>query len=742
PWLTIRYHRVDVTIEDQVATTRVDQVFRNDSAMDAEGTYIFPIPPGAVVDEFVMWVDGEPIEGKILDADEARAIYESYVRRRRDPALLEYVGRDAVQARIFPIPPGEERRIELEYSEILPVDEALMHYRYPLDTERFSAQPLEQVSIHVEMRSQTPIRALYSATHQDEILIQREGRYNATVSYEANDIYPNRDFELYVGFGDVPIGANLLTYQQPGEDGFFLLMLSPALDVESDEIIPKDLFLVLDKSGSMEGEKLEQAKAALDYVLRHLNPEDRFNVIAFSSDVRTYASDLRPASEGAEAADWITGLEALGGTNIYLALSEALLQADEERPTVVIFLTDGLPTEGIVDEQSLLDTLEQEAPESVRIFPFGVGYDVNTLLLDQLADDHRGRPAYVQPDESINEAVSAFYGRVQSPLLTDIELDFGDVAAYDLYPRPLPDLYAGTQLIVTGRYTGSGPEIITLSGKVQGRGESFTYEGNFVFDGGRDFIPRLWAARKIGYLLTQIRLHGENQELIEAVVELSLRYGIITPYTSFLIEEEDILTEEGQDKVEEEFWAAPTAPATGESAVEEAEERLGLGGADAPLPAYEAPEEIDGGKETTRIIRYAGDKTFLCEAGVCTDTTFSPERMEPKTIRFDSETYWALLSAHPEWAQYFALAPEVIFVAIDGTAYAVRTGDNVVEDEITISPEEITETDATPTPEPGSPTEPAPLTEPTPDGGGQDLCAPAFGIAFLALLLLWFSSHR
>ncbi len=242
PWLTIRYHRVHVDIADQVATTRIDQVFRNDSPIAAEGTYVFPLPPGAVVQEFLMWVDGKAVEGEILPAEEARTIYEGYVRRQQDPALLEYVGRDAIQARIFPIPAGEERRIEIEYTQVLPLENGLLHYRYPLDTERFSNRPLEQVSIEVEIDSPTRLGALYSSTHQDDLFIQREGEHKATVSYEASDITPDRDFELHIGFSNAMISANLLTFQQSREAGFFLLILSPHLEAER-RTPPKDLFV-------------------------------------------------------------------------------------------------------------------------------------------------------------------------------------------------------------------------------------------------------------------------------------------------------------------------------------------------------------------------------------------------------------------------------------------------------------------------------------------------------------------
>ncbi|MEA2008000.1 MAG: VIT domain-containing protein, partial [Chloroflexota bacterium] len=179
-WLTIRYHRVSVTIEDQVAITRVEQEFVNEHNWEAEGTYIFPLPEGAAVSKFTMWVDGTPVEGQILEADEARQIYEDIVRERRDPALLEYVGQSAIQARIFPIPPGGSQKIELEYTQVLPVENGLVRYVYPLNTEKFSARPLEDCSIHVDLRSNDPMRTIYSPTHQDRIFIARDGDFHAT----------------------------------------------------------------------------------------------------------------------------------------------------------------------------------------------------------------------------------------------------------------------------------------------------------------------------------------------------------------------------------------------------------------------------------------------------------------------------------------------------------------------------------------------------------------------------------
>lgn len=675
-WLTIRYHRVHVTIEGQVATTEVDQVFRNDAAVPLEGTYVFPLPLGAAVDDFTMWVDDQALEPEILAADEARAIYESYVRRNQDPALLEYVGRETIRASIFPIPPREERRVRLRYTQVLPSEDDTLVYRYPLNTERFSARPLEQVSIDVEVSSPAKLGALYSPTHQDEIAITRQGDQEARISYEATDIYPDRDFELYVGARTEALGASLLSFRPLDDDGFFLLLLSPALTDASTEIVPRDLILVLDTSGSMEGDKLDQAKAGLAYILRHLNDQDRFNIVAFSTQVRTYAPSLVSSDQARDAIAWIEALEAIGGTNIYMALSEALAQVGTERNATIVFLTDGLPTEGIVDEDVLLSTLANEAPDDVRMFPLGVGYDVNVLLLDQLAADHRGRPTYIEPDERIDEKVSTFFARMRSPLLTDISLDFGAVRIYDVYPSALPDVYAGTQLIVTGRYEGSGPETLTITGQVSERRTALTYDVSFTAHDGEAFVPRLWAARKIGHLLTQIRIHGEESEWVQAIVELSLAYGIITPYTSFLIEEPaEALSQEGRaqagETMQEELAAMPTA-VSGEKAVEDANLRLGLGGAEAPAPggAY-APvdDSSQGGVAAERSIRYAGNRTFICTPSQCADTAYVPDTMPLTDIGFLSDAYYKLLSTEPALATAFSLSTETIVLGADGVAY-------------------------------------------------------------------------
>lgn len=678
PYLTVKYHRVTVTIENQVATTHVDQVFVNEADLEVEGTYIFPLPDGATISEFAMWVDGQRLEGQVLERDQARRIYEEIVRQRRDPALLEYVGRNAFQASIYPIPPKGERRIEIEYSQVLQVDNGLVEYVYPLNTEKFSPRPLEEVTVNVTVHSNEPLKALYSPSHNVDV--ERRGDHNATVGYEEYRVRPDRDFVLYYTISAEEVGVNLLSYKPDGRsDGFFLLLAAPKVESEAQQVVARDVILVLDVSGSMRGEKIEQARAALLFVLDNLNEEDRFNILAFSTATRPYARSLVPANERGEARDFVAHLEANGSTDINRALLEALAMADEQRPTILIFLTDGLPTTGEVDIDRIIDNVGDAAPKNVRIFPFGVGYDVNTTLLDTIAQNHRGASGYIRPEETIDEKISAFYAKVSTPLLSDLAIDFGRVVVDDVYPYPLPDLFAGMQLVVVGRYRNGGETAITLRGEVNGRPRSFRYDAvRFQQSGGEEFIARLWATRKIGYLLQQIRLHGEEKELVEEIVDLSIRYGIITPYTSFLVEETDqALREEGRQRIAREALATPP-PASGAGAVDRSTGEKALAGAEAPAMPY-VPPGLGGGETDSygnpiSPVRYVGDKTFILHNGAWTDTTFDSDKMTPVPVSFGSDGYFALIAAHLNWGRYFALGDHVI-VVLDGTAYEVRQGE-------------------------------------------------------------------
>lgn len=661
-YLSVKNHNVTVNIDNQVARIHVDETFTNPSDFQLEGTYIFPLPDDAAINDFAMWVDGKKLEGQVLDRAQARQIYEDIVRRRKDPALLEYIGRNAFQAHIFPIPPHGDKRVEIDYSQVLANTNGLVKFVYPLNTERFSPDPLANVSVTVSIKSQQALKAIYSPSHS--VQVTRADDYAASVSYEASNVRPDRDFVLYYSLSSEQIGATLLTYKpDAATDGFFLLLVTPQVKQPDEKVVARDVVLVLDTSGSMQGEKIDQAKRALKYVLGQLNLDDRFNIVTFSTAVVPYASSLQPASARADAEQFVGQIAAGGSTDINRALLEGLADVDPNRPTIVIFLTDGLPTAGEVDTQKILDNVKQAAGQNVRLFSFGVGDDVNTLLLDSLAEDHRGVSAYVRPGEKIDETVSGFYSKISTPVLSDLSVDWGGMQVTDVYPYPLPDLFAGSQLVIAGRYHGAGPATITLRGSLNGQSQAFTFHDlSFSAGGGDTFIAPLWATRKIGYLLAQIRLHGENKEAVDEIVSLAVRYGIVTPYTSFLIDErQDVFSPQGLGGATQNMQKqlAPSATtAVGPTAVSGSQVNRALREADSAAT------------DTTGQVKQIGDKAFILRNGVWTDTSFDSSKMTTTKVQFGSDAYFSLLGQHPDWAKFVALGQKVIFV-VDGNAFEI-----------------------------------------------------------------------
>ena len=719
PTAEVKYQRVEVSIDGQVAITRIDQLFVNTGSFPVEGVYLFPLPEDAAISSFDMYVDGQRWQGELLPKEKARQIYESIVRRQRDPALLEYVGRSAFQARIFPIPPQGERRIQLEYAQVLPADSGVVHYVYPLKSPRilpreiveptpclgcapqvFPMPPaplIRELTIHAALKAAQPIKAVYSPSH--EVAVTRPSERQADVSYEASNVRPDKDFDLYYSFAPGDIGLSLLTYREKGQDGFFLLLIAPPVQAPA-KAVDKDVVFVLDISGSMQGPKMEQARAALEYVLDKLNSGDRFNIVAFNSAVRTYADTLRSASEKAQALPFVRGLQAAGGTNIHDALQSALGMAQQGggRPHVIIFLTDGLPTVGVTQTNAIIDGVVQASTKDVRLFAFGVGDDVNAFLLDTIAQRDRGVSDYIRPGQDIQEKVSRFYEKTSTPVLTDLKLDTGAVKVEGVYPQPLPDLYAGNQLVVVGRYRGDGAATVTLKGLVNGQEKAYMYaDQSFPAESASAaFLPRLWATRKVGYLLNQIRLNGQNKELVDEVVALATRYGIATPYTSFLVQERGgvVTPPVGTPRpLPAQGMPAPAMPApmpsaqSGAAAVQASRDIEGLRQADKAADA------------STQEQKVVGARVFVLRDGVWTDTTY--KQGTPLTdVPFGSDGYFRLLDRYPEAARYLAVGDKVI-VALDGAAYRVTA-------EVSAQPVEA----ATPTATPSAIITPAPTRQP------------------------------
>jgi len=544
PPLAIKYLRVDTTIDNQVATTRIVQEFQNSTGRDLECTYIFPLPEGAAIRDFAMYIGGKRMKGELLEKDRARQVFEEIVRRMKDPGLLEYIDCQVLRMRIYPVPANGTQKVELEYTEVVPMDEGLAEYVFPLRTGDRASRTLEDFTVAVRIKSDVPLKSVYSPTH--EVGVSRPSDHEAVAGVETKAALLDKDFHLFYAVGKKDFGLNLMTYRpDPKEPGMFLILLSPGSETGADQRVPRDLLFVLDTSGSMKGEKIEQAKKALKFCIEKLEPQDRFAIVQFSTVAQAFPDAGKWADASAEskarAAAWIDSFEAAGGTNIGEALDLALgLPLEDARPATVLFLTDGRPTVNVTDIEALSQKAKEKNKRNLRFFTFGVGDDVNTKLLDRLSGETGGLPEYIRPDEPIDGKVTRLFVKMIHPVLVNLELEIPGVKVTEMYPRPLPDLFRGSQLVLVGSYTGSGDSVIRLKGKVQKKAEEFVYEGTFPEKAvDRSFIGPLFAHRKIGYLLDEIRLHGESQELRDEVVRLSLKYGIETPYTSYLVLESE-----------------------------------------------------------------------------------------------------------------------------------------------------------------------------------------------------------
>jgi Ca-activated chloride channel homolog len=542
PPLAMVNHRVTVEIVDQVAITTLEQTFRNHTDRALEATYLFPVPKGATVDKFTMWVAGKEQGGELLDAKHANKVYTDIVRRTQDPGLLEYLGNSLMRLKVFPVPPKGDQKVKISYKSIAPKDGSLVEYVYPLKTDGKGTRTLEEFAVKIHIQSQHAIHNIYSPTHS--ITTTRKGDKDVMIDFERNQAMLDKDFQLFYGFGDKDIGLTPLLYKPiAAEDGYFMFLVSPQVEM-AQKRLPRDLVLVLDTSSSMSDIKMAQARKALKFCLGELQEQDRFAVIKFSTTVTPFRDKLVPANKDYldAATKWVDGLKVSGGTAILPALDEALgMRTDDaSRPFTVIFFTDGLPTVDETNTDVIVKKTVAKNSANTRIFTFGVGDDVNAAMLDQLAEQTRAVSTYVRPAEDIGDKVASLYGKISHPVLTDVKLAVGEnIRLHEIYPPKLPDLFHGNQLVVIGRFTGFGHTAVRLTGMVGSERKEFIYELTFpektANDTGKDFVEPLWARRKVGFLLDQIRVNGEKKELIDEVVVLAKRYGIATPYTSYLV---------------------------------------------------------------------------------------------------------------------------------------------------------------------------------------------------------------
>ncbi len=789
--LTVDSVHIQATITGGVAQTEVTQTWRNDTDRAQEGSYLFPLPEGATVSDFALYDGDKKMAGRLLDKDQAADTYEGIVRRQRDPALLRYVGRGAYEVQLYPVPPHATRKVTLRYAEALPLEGGdARKYVYSflsgtLDGGHAGSAVPRETTVQITLQDDASLANIYSPTH--DVSIRRTGDKTATVSWEAKDERVKDDFILYYStVRHDPVGLGLLAYnvslphssladfvpnrEGKRDSGYFLLMAAPKMAVPDAQVLPKRVVLVLDRSGSMAGPKIEQARNALSYVLQNLRPADEFNVMTFneSNDILSQNGLLRATPDNIKRGlAFVKGIEAEGGTNIHDALDAALRMFPAE-PTpahnlatppetggegvldkssdltssssrfgrstraagevgsfqnMVIFLTDGLPTVGETDDAKITaDARVLTRARHVRLFDFGVGYDVDVHFLDRLAEANRGDSDYVRPEEDIEAKVSRFYQKVASPVLTDVHVEIGGVQTAELYPRPadLPDLFTGSQLLIAGRYTGSGPVTARLNGNLNGKPVSYALTTSLpAVSDTNDFLPRLWATRKIGYLLDAIRLRQTDggspadPELVSEIARLSKEYGVVTPYTSFLVTDgseepspfDHPVYGVRRGRVPIMLGAPPIV--TGGLGNNSSGGGGGFGGGANAAAAPQALSQVyanpSGAVATTQSrslhalkntavanglagydaaeakavgdhLRTVGAKTFILQNGVWTDSAYDPAKYKDATVvQAFSDAHFALLKAIPSLAAYTSLGDNVLVVLDNGKALKISS---------------------------------------------------------------------
>jgi Ca-activated chloride channel family protein len=713
----VESHRVDVTITNNAAVTKITQVFKNHTNRGLEGQFVFPLPRGATVSDFSLWINGKKTKGAVLDKKQARRIYESIVRRTKDPGLIEYMDGRLFRASIFPIPAGGTQKLELKFGQVLKRRGGLYRYTYPLaaGSDYVTAKTEKDFTLTAKVESPLPITTAYSPSHK--VSLQRDGSKKVLVGTETLHTELDKDFELYLGYSKETIGMNVMTWDPDGsggEDSYFMMALAPRVDSEAHAEIGQTYTFVMDTSGSMNGDKIEQARKTLEYCLEHLEEQDNFNVVRFSTGVETLFNHPEKASSSAKkrGVAFARGLEAAGGTAISAALEKALAQkAAEDQPHQIIFVTDGIPTVGETEVSQILAGARSKLESHERLFTFGVGFDVNTRLLDGLASDGRGRSDYVKPGEMMEDAVFALYDRISSPVLSGLEVDFGGAKTYDIYPNPTPDLFQGDQVVLFGRHKKAFQNEIRVSGKTAGHKKSYSFGGSQAGPQGQEasgeedievydtapleFIPKLWATRKVGFLLDQIRLNGEQAELKAEVVRLAKKFGLVTPYTSYLAVDDSELDSGRTQRPRPEPQSQPrkkrhrrrrtqsrskSKPTSDSSSNSHSLGGFGRASGAGAVAASEATRDLKEAEqvddEPAATSRWVAGSTFVLTDGVWVQEGLNEDAKATKVTMY-SEKYFALVRENPKLAKIAQFANSKlgnkVLVKLGGRVYRIVT---------------------------------------------------------------------
>lgn len=680
---------VRVELVDRVLRYEVDETFLNQGGRVGEADYVFPLPKNAAFQELTLSINGEQVAGETMNADRARGIYEEIVRRQRDPALVEWMGYGLLRARIFPVAPGEEKRVVVRFQVVAeregdalrvdyhrgPVGAAAVRRDDDVDDVRPSGtrrvrqgEERDRESFTLTLPARGQLGEPYSPTHTLDVS-DANGRRRVSARGAGRDV----TVLLPLRTGSEP-AITMLANAPGSEDGFALITLSPPS--AATRTTPRDVTFVLDVSGSMSGKKMDQARAAGRALLASLRPEDRFRLIDFSTDVRTFRDDFlfATAKNIDEANAYLDGLRAEGSTNIAGALDAALHAPDgrardgASRIPVVLFITDGEPTVGEQRPDALAALASRERGQA-RLFTFGLGADVNAVLIEQLALEGRGTAHFVRPAESVERAVSVVASRLRTPVVTSVRVRADGVRLFKMLPAGPVDVFAGQDLVLLARYSGNGRARLRFDGTTAAGPVSWTQDVDFPErERGNAFVPRLWATQRIGYLSAERRRAGASSETADEIRQLGERYGIPTEFNSYLVVEPGMVAGRPMEQrrqlngvVIDNAVVGSAMPASAPAARDRAFDAAKTAQAQRSAVSLEAADAVsarrDEGAQSSGT-RRVGDRVFNLKNGVWTDGRSSAGLTTIRVKAF-SDAYFKVLELAPELRPVLALGDRV-----------------------------------------------------------------------------------
>lgn len=535
--LEIVEHDINVTINNGVAVTEVTQVFRNTENRQVEALYTFPVPKGASVSNFSMWINGQEMVGEVLEKERAREIYNSYKQKRRDPGLLEQTDYKTFEMRIFPIGAGAEQRVQIAYYQELDFDNDWATFVYPLATAtrpKIDSRVQGRFSASINIKSAIPIVAMESPSHKQDFLIVKHSDSYFEASLENRDGDLARDIVLAFQASRPQTGLDLIASKEKGEDGYFSLTLTAGEELKKVET-GADYIFILDISGSMQNEaKLETSTNSVDAFINALGPEDRFEVITFNRQVNTLFKGLQKADEASlvRAETFLKSQEARGGTHLKPALSAAYKYGNPDRTLNAVVLSDGMTEQA---ERQQLISMINSRPANVRVFCIGVGNEVNRPLLKQIAEDAGGLAAFISQEDDFKRQAKSFRRKLMHPVAVDLEISIDNAEVYDLVPENIPNLYHGVPIRLYGRYKKSGEANLHFKGTVNGRTIKNTATLEFPsIDENNPEIERMWAWQRVQELQKEVD-SGGSKSAVDEIILLGETYSIASEYTSFLV---------------------------------------------------------------------------------------------------------------------------------------------------------------------------------------------------------------